>query len=69
MTTMCPTRAPTSEMTELPPGPSVRLRTAAELTAAIRDQVEDSEYCIHSSLQAHEFANRIELIHVLEVVS
>lgn len=61
MTTMCPTRAPNSELTELPsPGTSVRLRTAAELTAAIRDQVEDSEYCIHSSLQAHEFANRID---------
>ncbi|KAF4767127.1 hypothetical protein HAV15_009895 [Penicillium sp. str.  len=42
---MCPTRAPNSELTELPsPGTSVRLRTAAELTAAIRDQVEDTSF-------------------------
>lgn len=38
----------------------MRLRTAAKITAAMIDQVEDSEYCI-DSLQVHKFANRVEV--------
>lgn len=39
-----------SSATKQDPGPSVRVRTPAELDAVIETQVEDSEYCIYSSL-------------------
>lgn len=43
------------------PGPSVRVRTAAELDAVIKAQVEDGEYHIHSFFfsKALAFANRL----------
>ena len=43
------------------PGPSVRVRTAAERAAIIKAQVEDREDYIHSfsALEARAFANRV----------
>ena len=52
------TRKPAAQKED--PGPSVRARTAAELDATIKAQVEDREHYIHSfsALQARAFANR-----------
>jgi hypothetical protein len=46
--------------TEPDPGPSVRVRTPAELEAAIQSQVEDRESYIQSSCQI-KLANRIDI--------